>query len=192
MIEDAAYQNCNQPIMYYVPLTPASSAGSPSLPISRPVSQTPTNGSGIMDSTAAGTPTPISISDTAGKRNTNRTPLGHHGGGGHHGKHNRSAATPQSMPSTPLSARPLAHAGVGAAARNPHLFATPPILPNGYAIQMGGGAGSAVSGAAGHHHYDGYGHNGGGSQGDPKSYSNGATGPPSSFSRMQRQHMKES
>ncbi|XP_021697323.1 protein encore isoform X3 [Aedes aegypti] len=62
---------------------------------------------------------------------------------------NNNAQTPQSTPSTPLSL-PLSLPPHG---KNPPLFATPPILPNGYNPQMGSASGSG-SGAAGHHHYN--------------------------------------
>ncbi|XP_058837982.1 protein encore isoform X2 [Topomyia yanbarensis] len=68
---------------------------------------------------------------------------------------NNNATTPQSTPSTPLSL-PLS---LPPHAKNPPLFATPPILPNGYTPQMGVVGGS---GSAGHYHYNvtgGSGHN---------------------------------
>ncbi|XP_055603124.1 protein encore isoform X2 [Uranotaenia lowii] len=69
--------------------------------------------------------------------------------------HNNNAPTPQSTPGTPLSL-PLS---LPPHAKNPPLFATPPILSNGYTPQQMGG-GPSSSGNAGHHHY--HSNNGGG------------------------------
>ncbi|XP_055528686.1 protein encore isoform X2 [Wyeomyia smithii] len=60
---------------------------------------------------------------------------------------NNNALTPQSTPSTPLSL-PLS---MPPHAKNPPLFATPPMLPNGYAPQLS--SSGAGSGGAGHYHY---------------------------------------
>ncbi|XP_029725416.2 protein encore isoform X1 [Aedes albopictus] len=61
-----------------------------------------------------------------------------------------NAQTPQSTPSTPLSL-PLSLPPHG---KNPPLFATPPILPNGYNPQMGSASGGGSGAGAGHHHYN--------------------------------------
>lgn len=93
-------------------------------------------------------------------------------------QNNNAPATPQSTPSTPLSL-PLS---LPPHAKNPPLFATPPILPNGYVPQMGPAGGS---GGAGHHHYNANSHSyderkgsgsGGGYQGKRANPSGGGGG----------------